>query len=420
MNSLAPRKFGIELEISRRLVNIAYHDRKKSLIWDELRTRLEMLKRDGYISYGWKVKTDTSCGGELVSPPMFAPDGLRETAAVCKMVKTLGKDFGKPIVDGECGLHIHFDASDMKPRHLSNLFVILHMAEPIIFAMYPNRNFEYCAPIDINMKMGERLRDWLDVRDLWYRSSNNVKDKSYIYPDDFIASTAPGDNYDGTRYHGFNIHCYWKLGTVEFRYGCGTFDIGHIRAYYEMCLSMVNTAISSPRRLKMLDGISGKKYSKLLAYYHSNYRGRRYIRELAKMCGFSRNTIKLIIDTVKQNNPSLLQKDPATIPAFVTEENKMEFFYTCVEDGYIYRGDGKLATNDDLSMAPYRDDDGKLKLPETKRRLTVGLGDDGFFTSLDNKVHLDVKIRPANVVKKKSKLPEHTYFFKPKNTTVIF
>ena len=103
MNTLAPRRFGIELEVSRRFVNVAYHDRKKSEAWNELINGVHMLGRDRRISHGWKVKTDTSCGGEIVSPPMYAPEGLREIGVVCDFAKKAAKKWQRPVVDGECG-----------------------------------------------------------------------------------------------------------------------------------------------------------------------------------------------------------------------------------------------------------------------------------------------------------------------------
>jgi putative amidoligase enzyme len=395
MNSLAPRKFGIELEISRRFVNIAYSDRKKSAAWIELQEALGSLNYDGKISRGWRLKTDTSCGGELVSPPMFAPQGLQEVGHVAQMAKKIAKRFDKPVVDGECGLHLHFDASDMSPRHLSNLFVILHMAEPIIFAMYPARNFNYCAPIDVNMRLARRFRDWVDVRDTWYRPSNNVKDKRVTYSDSFISGTQPGDTYDGTRYHGFNIHCFWKLGTVEFRYGTGTFDLEHIRAYYEMCLSMMNTAMNS-KRIKPLDGIVDKKYDELVAYYSTRYRGREYITKLCKLCGFSRHTIRLIMSLIRRNNPHFITKDPSKMPVNITDKNGKNFHFHDVDTGTFFNYKGELTNG------PYGDKK-EIKTSPTGRKyagytarprvIKCQISDDYKVTIAEPRVSLSIEIK---------------------------
>lgn len=339
VHSLKPRRFGIELEISRRLVCASYSEKTKNVNWTKINALLANLMRNGDISHGWKLKTDTSCGGELVSPPIIAPSGLNEIALVASELKNFAKKAKKPLVDGECGVHIHLDAHDYRAKHLSNLFVILHMAEPIIYAMYPNRNFEYCAPISLNMNLAARFRDWTDVRDLWYRGQNNVKNEKKIYRDSFINSTKPGDYYDGTRYHGFNIHCYWRQGTVEFRYGNGTFDINHIKAYYEMCLAMANTA-AHQKSLKMDDALKSFKYRAMCSHYNQAYRFRKYLKRLCKLCGFSRDTIKLMTTLIAKNSPDLLNKDPKLTPIFITESNKKEYVFVHRNSGQNYNADG--------------------------------------------------------------------------------
>jgi hypothetical protein len=234
---------------------------------------------------------------------------MREVVYVCDIIRRIAERYGQPAVDGECGLHIHFDANGMTPEHLGRLFSLIHMAEPIIYSMYPSRSASYCAPLDVNMRLASRVRDWTDVRDMWYRGSNNIKHRDKVYTEKFINSNSAGDHYDGTRYHGFNIHCFWRLGTMEFRYGRGTIDGLHIKSYYDMCLAMMNTAMSD-KPLDIPDSILKMKYDELKSHYFSNYRLRKYLSILAKTCGFSRDAIRLITDLVRDNNPHLLSKKP--------------------------------------------------------------------------------------------------------------
>ena len=287
MTSLKPRRFGIELELSRRFLCVNNSDRHYSNNWTSVTNLINELIRAGTIQRGWRLKVDTSCGGEVVSPILLGPKGLRDTAILCEGIQKIADDAGVVAVDAECGLHLHFDSADMKPIQLSNLFILLHTAEPIIYSMYPNRSPKYCAPIELNMRLASKFRDWTDVRDAWYRGSNNVKDRSYVYGDNFINNSQAGDYYDGTRYHGFNIHCFWRQGTVEFRYGIGTLDVLHIKAYYDMCLAMVNTAMTS-KKIKLGDTAKDLKFTGLMNHYQENYRFRRIIRKLCKDCSFSR------------------------------------------------------------------------------------------------------------------------------------
>lgn len=310
-NALQPRKFGVEIEVSRRLVCVNNADRNYGQAWVEIENGLISLNSAGSIGSKWRLKVDTSCGGEAVSPPLIGPDGIRQVAYVCNLIRRVSKKYEKPAVDGECGLHIHLDAGGMLPKHLSRLFMLIHMAEPIIYAMYPYRNSNYCSPLEVNMRQASRLRDWVDVRDVWYRGSNNVKDRAKVYSEKFINSTRQGDNYDGTRYHGFNIHCFWKLNTVEFRYGAGTIDPLHIKAYYEMCLAMMNTALSDIH-IDIPVSIKTMKYRDLTLYYQSNFRFRRFVKRIAKICNFSRDTVKLILTLIRNNSPKLLIKEPTS------------------------------------------------------------------------------------------------------------
>lgn len=395
MNSLKPIKFGIELEISRQLVNVANHLRKKSEYWNLMHNRLRDLIINGDISRGWKLKTDSSCGGEIVSPPMYAPGGLIEIAKVVKMANSVAAKAGKPLVDGECGLHLHFDASSITPKSMSNLFKLLHVAEPIIFSMFPNRNFEYCAPIDLNLSVAGRFRDWVDVRDNWYRGSNNVKNKAAQYSNEFINSSSPGDNYDGTRYHGFNIHCFWKIGTVEFRYAPGTFDLSDILGYYEMCLAMVNTAISR-KSISEFNELAKHSYYELCSIYASGYRGRSYVIAISKICGFSRNTIRMLLSKLRKNNPKLIEPDPTKRPLVIDDKNKHKFVYRARELGGTLNFNGKQAIISDR-----RD----VITGERLRVIAITIDDDNRFVSNESNVTisclimLDKKLRSARNVK---------------------
>ena len=211
--------------------------------------------------------------------------------------------------------------------------------------MYPNRNHEYCAPIDMNMRLVANWKDWIDVRDTWYRSSNNVKDKTVVYDDKFINSTGGGghgghNHYDGTRYHGFNIHCYWRQHTVEFRYAAGTLDPLHVQAYYEMCLSMVNTAYESKKPIPVDESLLNMKYMNLRQHYTSGNRFRKMLVDVSKKCNWSRSTMRLIISLLKKNSPILIMKDPSRIKIVISITNKDKYWYHDVGRACYYDGNG--------------------------------------------------------------------------------
>jgi hypothetical protein len=338
MKDFKPRRFGIELELSRRFLCINNSDKNYSKHWPWVDNLLYDLRNSRLISPGWKLKIDTSCGGEVVSPILIGNHGMAEVGRICYEIQKYADNLGISPVDAECGLHIHFDAADMKPRELSNLFILLQTAEPVIYSMYPTRNPKYCSPIEVNMRLASKCRDWTDVRDVWYRGENNVKDRAAVYNKSFINSTNSGDSYDGTRYHGFNIHCYWRQGTVEFRYGAGTLDPIHILAYYEMCLSMVNSAMSN-KKIK-INSTADMDYHSLVNHLTSNYRFRKVISKLCSDCLFSRGTIKLIMNLVKKNSPHLLGKPPSGDIIVISKENcdSYAFYIKTSREYYLHNG----------------------------------------------------------------------------------
>jgi len=342
---LEPRPFGIELEVSRRLTKLNNSDRINSIGWAELFAKSDHLRQTGKISRRWKLKTDTSCGGEIVSPPMYGDNSWKEIAMVCDAARYVSKQTSQPVVDGECGLHLHFDASDFDAHAFSNLFIIVQMAEILFYSMYPNRRLDYCAPISLNMKQVSRFRDLTDVRDAWYRKENNKREPEKSYSTEFICSQNPGERYDGTRYHGLNIHCFWQIGTVEFRYCEGTFDLLHILAWYELCLSIVNTAAFYAKNKKVIkvdEYLSTKSYEWLRSHFMNNARLRKLIMRLAKLCGFSRRSIRLIMQRIRRTNALLLSKHPLK-QTYINHNTSILYCFRDVETGVVYTASGLVA-----------------------------------------------------------------------------
>ena len=301
------RRYGIEIEISRQLLCINNQDKRYGPAWNDMSTMLNNLYSEGKISRGWRLKVDTSCGGEIVSPILNGPSGMSDVAIICKGINAVAKSYGVPAADAECGLHVHIDAQNIAARQVSNLFTLLHAAEPIIYSMYTARNLEYCAPMSMNMKLASKARDFTDIRDIWYRPSNNVKNPNKTYTTAFINGSSSGDMYDGTRYHGFNIHCFWRQGTVEFRYAGGTTDPLQIYAYYLMCQAMMERAMSDTKP-NTSDSLKAMDFPALTTYYKSGNRFRKMIKNFAKDCELPKPAVRLITSLIRKSNPHLLDK----------------------------------------------------------------------------------------------------------------
>lgn len=339
------RKFGIELEISRQFVNASNDERCKNENWGLLQNAVENARRKHGLSAGWKVKTDTSCGGEIVSPILEGQAGLREIALISEAAVSCATERKRPVVDGECGLHLHFDASDISAPQIGRIFALLQVAEVIIFGMYPYRNFKYCSPITINMRQPTRWRDMIDVRNDWYRGSNNIKKPETVYPSSFVNSTTPGDHYDGTRYHGFNIHCFWHINTVEFRYAPGTFNFMHIAAYYELCLSIINTAMDKNASITVPKELQSSNWPQVVSLYSKGYRRRSLIAETMKRLKLSRQTCAFMLSEFRNRNKSFLERDPDTITTWIVKSNSAKFIFRSEATGNCYNFDGTRTSN---------------------------------------------------------------------------
>jgi hypothetical protein len=344
------RRYGVEIELSRQLLCVNNEDKRYGPAWNEVNDLIQRLYSEAQITRGWRLKVDTSCGGEVVSPILKGPSGMSDVARICKGINEIAKRYGLPASDAECGLHIHIDAQNIKPQQVSNLFALLHAAEPIIYAMYTARNLEYCAPISLNMKLASRARDWSDIRDIWYRPSNNVKNPAQTYTSQFINGNNSGEMYDGTRYHGFNIHCFWRQGTVEFRYAGGTTDPLQIYAYYLMCQAMMEKAMASKPNTS--EDIKSMDFNTLVTHYKVNGRFRKMIRNFVKDCSIPAPAVRMIMSLIRKSNPHLLRKADSGKET-INQNNNMSYSFNL--DGEILDGSGRPVTSRGLTSRRHKE-----------------------------------------------------------------
>lgn len=371
------RKFGIELEVTRRLVNIAYHDRAKNKNWTELSSVLTSLMLKNKISNGWKLKTDTSCGGEIVSPPLdLSPGGLAEVSEVVAAVNKFAETKQIYPVDNECGLHVHIGAPDATPKSIGRLFGIVNAAEAIFYAVFKHRSNKYCARMDVNPALAKRFRDWFSVREAWYRGSNNIRNPNMKYETSFLESSSSGDPYDGTRYHGFNIHCFWKIKTVEFRYAPGTFDIEAILSYIDICSSIYEASMS-PGLGNRFDADEMESLARVNAGLGMSrgFNGRKRLVAFIKKLGLKKPTIAWLIANIKKNSPLLLAKTDTSKPIWLNanDEWQKEVYFLYI-NGREYTLDGlevtKINSKSAYNKLLIRCENG---IPQEPYRLTIPL-----------------------------------------------
>jgi hypothetical protein len=211
------RKFGIEIEF---LTHTKVDGRSRQLYHG---TVVSALIANGiacvYEDYNhttrtyWKLTTDSSCGWELVSPPLSGVAGLEEVAKVCNVLeKTLHIN-----VDKSCGLHVHVDASELTMEDIKNVVLRYAKNEKIIDYFMPKSrredNNDFCLSLEDALTNTEFLK------------SKTIQSLSR--------------NMDNGRYSKINLESYLRYGTIEFRQHNGTVNDEKICNWIKFCVQFV-------------------------------------------------------------------------------------------------------------------------------------------------------------------------------------
>lgn len=152
----------------------------------------------------WKLITDSSCGFELVSPPLKGREGLEQLQKACEALKEAGAK-----VDKRCGLHVHHDINDLHAKQIANIFAIYTKLEKTIDTLVSNSRRGNRNPYCCSLFQGTTQQDVLDK----LKAVNSLEHISRIW---------------NTRYVKVNFQSYVKYGTIEFRQHNGTIEFEKI------------------------------------------------------------------------------------------------------------------------------------------------------------------------------------------------
>ncbi|MBT5613131.1 MAG: amidoligase family protein [Lentisphaerae bacterium] len=183
----------------------------------------------------WKVMADASLvnvtrnlQAEVVSP-VLGYDDIAQLQEVVRAIRRAGAR-----VDSTCGIHIHIDAAPFDGRRLANLAKMVYKQEPLVLhalGVSASRQSRYTRPVEdqlIRQIEASRPTTTDELNRLWYGYHNSNP-----------------THYDGTRYHGVNLHNVWYRGTVEFRYFESTLHAGKVKAYIQFCLAIAAKALTA-------------------------------------------------------------------------------------------------------------------------------------------------------------------------------
>ena len=180
-----------------------------------------------YLPAGWKAEADGSIdngnGGhrcEIVSPVLRGPEGLAQVAEVMRILEAKGHR-----VNASCGVHVHVGWEREWPSiALARLVTIVAYVEKGLYAITGTKNRErgrYCGGV---------------------RKYGNEKDAK--------------PNLDRDRYHALNLTnlARGSKDTVEFRVFSGTTSATKAVGWIQVCLGLVERALSAKRMPKWNPG----------------------------------------------------------------------------------------------------------------------------------------------------------------------
>jgi putative amidoligase enzyme len=229
-------RFGIEIEtvnLSRESCARAIH----SVVGGQLGTSYGL---HGYTAYQvtapdgrvWKAVHDGSIGdynAEVVSPILTYAD----IETLQNVVRALHRAGARVNVD--CGIHVHVDASRLGAKGLVNLAKLVHQQEDLIvlaLGVQQARLEHFCkkTETEVATKIAKaRPATTQDLARVWY---NGQTSRSQTH-------------YDGSRYHGLNLHSVWYRGTVEFRWFEATLHAGKVKSYVQFALALAAKAMTA-------------------------------------------------------------------------------------------------------------------------------------------------------------------------------
>lgn len=165
----------------------------------------------------WVLKPDSSCGLEVVSPPLKGWRGLKKGM---KVVEALSND-GKTKADHRCSVHIHIEISDLSREQLGTVLAWWIKCEPLFLDMMPvdRKRNRYCQFLGM---------------------LNTFQHDAKYTPEDIINRTCD------VKYYTCNCHMYHRKGrpTLEFRIveSTGCFDPFLIKNWIRLLIHFIERA----------------------------------------------------------------------------------------------------------------------------------------------------------------------------------
>jgi AraC-like DNA-binding protein len=162
----------------------------------------------------WKVESDGSVDGEVVSPVLAGAEGFKQIKVVMKAMRDAGCK-----IDDRCGAHIHIGVKDLDKNQRVNLIKKWYANQPMVRQFVARQRWtnHYCVnPQDRELQE-------------WYRR--------------ILVGNDPTKNEHGiTRTATLNITPFPKIGTYEIRFHQGTLNAKKLGSWIKFLLAFVEYA----------------------------------------------------------------------------------------------------------------------------------------------------------------------------------
>jgi len=253
------------------------------------------------------VRVKHSFGIEVVSPPLYGIEGMRQLA---KVFEVLQSDAVSWRVTDRCGTHVHIETPTNNWHAIRLLACLMAILEyDLIQCLPPERSLcGYSHPQELVVLQGLLLNPW-KIREA-------IPVETYLkalYYQDLTPDT--GCKYNEKRYKGLNLHSIWYRGTAEFRYFPAVKSITQLYAYIYFCAKVVRMcelpSVYAPALSAYLESNS-KVRDKISKYFINNSVWKRYFRQTTEVPTRSiynlRNLNKFGSQELRRNTVELLRK----------------------------------------------------------------------------------------------------------------
>lgn len=199
-----------------------------------------VIKGDGSLPYG---------GFEINTSPANGDFFIKEIEEICESIE---KQRG--FIQNCCGLHVHVDARDFDYLDLRRLALLYSKVEEALYDLVKTdrKNSHYCRPCGKYYAKSLSKMTGMDKQTMSTAIQRTIRGQA-------------ADNYrefDGSRYHGLNLHAYFEHKTVECRMHHGSIDPQEITKWGILWASLLDYA--KTRSDRDIEGIKESGFELLI------------------------------------------------------------------------------------------------------------------------------------------------------------